>query len=73
MGDMLLTEITVLPLGYKTYSVGRDTELNKMLRKLFSLPEPRVLIGVLNEKEQSKIDAYIQNWHEDWKKDKIDP
>lgn len=73
MGDMLLTEITVLPLGYKTYSVGRDTELNKMLRKLFSLPEPRVLIGVLNEKEQSKIDAYIQNWHEDWKKDKTDP
>ena len=73
MGDILLTEITVLPLGYKTYSVGRDTELNKMFRNLFSLPEPRALIRVLNEKEQSKIDAYILKWHEDWKKDKTNP
>ena len=44
MGDMPLVEGEILPLGIKTYAVARDTELNKLLRKTFDLPEPLDLI-----------------------------
>ncbi len=47
MGDILVVENCILPLGVKTYAIARDTELNVLFRKIFSLPEPRVLIKVI--------------------------
>ena len=49
MGDMLLVEGEILPLGVKTYAVARDIELNKLLRRTFDLPEHLDLIKILNE------------------------
>ena len=63
MGDMLLVEGEILPLGVKTYAVARDTELNKFLRKTFDLPEPLDLIKILNEGSLQQIDACVINWH----------
>ncbi len=64
MGDMLLVEGEILPLGVKTYAVARDTDLNKLLRKTFDLPEPLDLIKVLNEGALHKIDASVLQWYE---------
>jgi len=64
LGDILLIENEILPLGMKTYAIARDTELNKWLRKNFSLPEPTELIQVLNATETAQIDGYIRTWHE---------
>lgn len=64
MGDMILVEGEILPLGIKTYSVGRDSKLNKILRNTFDLPEPTVLIKILNEAVLQQIDARVLNWYE---------
>jgi len=63
MGDMLLVEGEILPLGIKTYSVARDTKLNKLLRSTFNLPEPTELIKILNEAVLLQIDARVLNWY----------
>ncbi|MBE3036019.1 MAG: transposase [Candidatus Atribacteria bacterium] len=63
MGDMLLVEGEILPLGVKTYAVARDTELNKFLRKTFDLPEPLDLIKILNEGSLQQIDACVIKWY----------
>ena len=64
MGDMLLVEGEILPLGVKTYAVARDTELNKLLRKTFDLPEPLDLIKILNEGAVQQIDTCVTQWYE---------
>jgi hypothetical protein len=66
MGDMLLVESRILPLEMKIHAIARDTALNQLFRKLFSLPEPQMFIEVLNEAETSQIDIYIHKWHETW-------
>lgn len=69
MGDILLVENKILPLGMNTYAVARDTELNKLYRKIFSLPEPTELIQVLNATEFAQIDDYVLLWYERWLKE----
>ena len=64
MGDMLLVEGEILPLGVKTYAVARDTELNKLLRKTFNLPEPLNLIKILSEAAIQQIDTCVIQWYE---------
>ena len=63
MGDMLLVEGAILPIGVKTYAVARDTELNKLFRQLFDLPEPLDLIKILNEDALQQIDACVIQWY----------
>jgi transposase len=63
MGDMLLVEGEILPLGIKTYAVARDTELNKFIRKTFELPEPVVIIKILNDAVSEQIDECILGWY----------
>jgi len=67
MGDMLLVEGQVLPLEVKTYAVARDTELNKLFRKTFGLPEPLALIKILNDAVLKHIDDCVLRWYENWK------
>ncbi len=64
MGDMLLIENSILPLGMKTYAVARDTDLNKLFRKIFSLPDPLTLIKVLSEAEMTQIDDYVRKCYD---------
>ena len=64
MGDMLLVEGEILPLGVKTYAVARDTELNKLLRRTFDLPEPLELIKILSETAIQQIDTCVIRWYE---------
>ena len=64
MGDMLLVENRILPLGMKTYAIARDTDLNRLFRKLFSLPDPRELIRVMREAEKDQVDYYVRKWYE---------
>jgi transposase len=64
MGDMLLVENTILPLGLKTYGIARDTEMNKLFRDMFSLPEPVYLIKIMIETEVAMVDEYVISWHE---------
>lgn len=64
MGDMLLVETSILPLGIKTYGLARDTELNRLFRNSFSLPDPFQLIKVLGEAEIELVDHYILSWYE---------
>lgn len=64
MGDMLLVENRIMPLGMKTYALARDTELNRLFRKIFSLPEPLELIKALNEVEMAQVDDYVRAWYE---------
>jgi len=73
MGDMLLVENTILPLEMKTYGVARDTELNRLFRQTFTLPEPRKLIMVLNAAETAKTDEYVQKWYEAWLQERQAP
>ena len=68
MGDMLLVENQILPLELKSYGVARDTELNRLFRKLFSLPDPLETIKILGETEIAKVDDYVQKWYELQKK-----
>jgi len=68
MGDLLLVESTILPLGLNSYSIARDTELNQLLRKKFSLPDPEELIQVLSEAENAKAADRVFQWYEEWKK-----
>jgi len=63
MGDMLLVEGEISPLGVKTYAVARDTELNKFLRRTFDLPAPLDLIKILNEGALQQIDACVIHWY----------
>ena len=70
MGDMLLVENRIMPLGMKTYAIARDTELNQLFRKIFSLPEPLKLIKVLSEAEMAQVDNYVRKWYEAWLKAK---
>ncbi len=72
MGDMLLVENCILPLGLKTYAIARDTELNALFRKIFSLPEPQVLIKVISDSEISRVDYYVRKWYETWEKEHPD-
>ena len=65
MGDMLLVENTILPLGLKVYGVARDTELNQLIRETFSLPNPLELIKVLSEAEIARVDDYVGAWYEE--------
>jgi hypothetical protein len=69
MGDMLLVESAILPLGMKAYAVARDTELNKLFRKIFSLPDPTELTQVLNATELAQVDDYVLTWFERWLKE----
>ena len=62
MGDMLLVEGETLPLGVKTYAVARDTELNRLFRKTFDLPEPLDLIKILSEDAIQQINACVLQW-----------
>jgi transposase len=64
MGDMLLVEGEILPLGVKTYAVAGDTELNKLLRRTFDLPEPLDLIKILSEVAIQQIDTCVIRWYE---------
>lgn len=66
MGDMLLIENTIQPLGVKSYGVSRDTELNQFFRTIFSLPAPTELIRVLNDAELARIDERVLNWQQAW-------
>lgn len=63
-------ENIILPLGVKTYAIARDTELNQLFRKIFSLPEPLKLIKVLSEAEMAQVDDYVRKWYEAWLKTK---
>jgi len=64
MGDMLLVEGEILPLGVKTYAVARDTGLNKFIRKTFGLPEPAAMIKILNDAVLKQIDECVLQWYE---------
>ncbi len=66
MGDMLLVESRILPLEMKSYAIARDTELNQLFRRIFSLPEPQMFIEVLDASETSQVDDYVQKWYETW-------
>ena len=68
MGDMLLAESQVLPLGLKGYGIARDTELNRLFMKLFSLPDPLEIIRILDELEIAGVDDYVRNWCESMSK-----
>jgi hypothetical protein len=68
MGDMLLVENTILPVGLKTYGIARDTEMNKMFRDMFSLPEPLDLIKIMIETEVAMVDEYVISWYESYKR-----
>lgn len=69
MGDILLVENRIMPLGVKIYAIARDTELNKLFRKIFSLPDPLVLIKVMSLAEEAQIDYYVRKWYETWLKE----
>ena len=69
MGDILLIEHRILPLGIKTYAIARDKELNLLFRKLFSLPDPRDLIRLMSEAEVAQVDYYVRRWYEEWLKE----
>lgn len=73
MGDLLLVENRILPLGMKTYGVARDTPLNQRFRELFALPDPRELIQILSKAEISQVDAYVLQWYETGKKENLGP
>ncbi len=73
MGDMLLVENKILPLGMKTYSVARYSKLAQLFRKIFSLPEPQTLIRVLNEAEVARTDEFVRNWHQAWIQEQKSP
>lgn len=73
MGDMLLVENRILPLGMKIYAVARDTDLNRLFRKIFSLPEPTKLIKVMSEAEISQVDDYVKKWYKAWLKKHSSP
>lgn len=60
MGDLLLVEGEILPLGVKTYSVARDTELNKLLRIAFNFPI--ALIKISSEGAINQIYACVINF-----------
>ncbi len=64
MGDLLLVKTRILPLGLKVYAVARDSDLNRLFRKLFYLPEPTELIRILDRLEMAHLDEYVQNWYE---------
>ena len=64
MGDLLLVKTRILPLGLNTYAVARDSDLNRLFRKLFYLPEPNELIRDLGRMEMAHLDEYVQNWYE---------
>lgn len=66
MGDMLLVENRILPLNMKVYGVARDTELNRLFREMFSLPDPRELIKVMSEAEITRVDDYVSVWYDGW-------
>lgn len=64
MGDMLIVENVIEPMGLKNYAIGRDTELNRRLRARFQLPDPVELIRVLNDAEYNKVDEYVQKYYD---------
>ncbi len=66
MGDILLVENRILPLGIKTYAIARDTEFNSLFRKIFSLPDSRILIRVMSDAEVAQVDFYLRRWYESW-------
>ena len=70
MGNVLVVETTILPIGMKTYGIGRDTTLNKLFREMFSLPDPVDLIKILIDTENSKVDDYVHVWYETFKREK---
>lgn len=69
MGNMLLVENVIMPLGMKIYAVARDNELNQLFRRIFSLPDPKELIKVLTEAEKAQIDDYVSRWYKKWLKE----
>jgi transposase len=71
MGDVLITETVILPIGMKAYSIGRDTEMNKLFREMFSLPDPVKLIKILIDTELSRIDDYVISWYESYKRARV--
>jgi transposase len=66
MGNILLTDTKIMPVEMKVYRVGRDSKLTQLFRELFSLPEPHMLIRVLNEAEIARVDEYVLKWYEAW-------
>ena len=69
MGDMLIVENQVLPLGVQSYAVARDSELNRLFRKTFELPEPSELIQILNDQALTRVDECVLRWYENWSKE----
>lgn len=69
MGDMLIVENQILPLGVQSYAVARDSELNRLFRKTFELPEPSELIKILNIQALTRVDECVLRWYENWLKD----
>ena len=66
MGDMLIVENQVVPLGVKSYAVASDSELNRLFLKTFGLPEPVELIKILNDKALTRVDECVLRWYETW-------
>lgn len=67
MGNVIISETRILPIEMKAYGIGRDTDLNKMFRRMFSLPDPVDLIKILIDSEKSRIDEYVINWYKMYK------
>ena len=66
MGDLLLTAVEIQPLGVKSYAVARDCEMNKLLRRIFQLPNPVDLIKVLNDAESARMKDAVKSWYKNW-------
>ena len=64
LGDLLLVQNEILPIGLNTYAVGRDCALNRLFRKLFCLPDPLDLIKVLGRIEADSLDDKVKSWYE---------
>jgi len=64
LGDLLLVQNKILPIGLNTYSVGRDCALNRMFRNLFCLPDPLDLIKILGRIEADSLDDKVKSWYE---------
>ena len=66
MGDLLVTSVEIMPLGINSYAVARDCEMNRMIRRIFQLPDPVKLIKVLNDAENARVEESIKLLYKEW-------